>query len=69
MAMLIEKELEPEIQEMINILRSSDAVDLYELPVGYVVRFDFEKFARALWDHGYRLVKGEGNNGRTGHEN
>lgn len=70
MAMIIENELEPEIQEIIDILRSSDAVestpkfgptlygsnDLYDLPVGYVVRIDFAKFARALWDYGYRLV-------------
>lgn len=66
MAMIIKPEFEPEIQEMIDILRSSDAFDLYDLPVGYVVRIDFEKFARALWDHGYR--KGE-EDGRTGHEN
>lgn len=82
MAMIIKPEFEPEIQEMIDILRSSDAVesspkfgptlygsnDLYDLPVSYVVRIDFEKFARALWDHGYRLVKGE-EDGWTGHEN
>lgn len=68
MAMIVVPEFEPEIQEMIDILRSSDAVestpkfgptlygsnDLYDLPVGYVVRIDFGKFARALWDHGYR---------------
>lgn len=82
MAMIVVPEFEPEIQKMIDILRSSDAVesspkfgptlygsnDLYDLPVSYVVRIDFEKFARALWDHGYRLVKGE-EDGRTEHEN
>lgn len=82
MAMIVVPEFEPEIQKIIDILRSSDAVesspkfgptlygsnDLYDLPVSYVVRIDFEKFARALWDHGYRLVKGE-EDGRTEYEN
>ena len=65
--------VEPEIQEIIDILMSSDAVEsdpnfgpalygsneIYEMPISYTVRIDFEKFARALWDRGYR--KGEGN--------
>lgn len=31
------------------------------VPYGHRITVDFNKLAKALWDHGYRLVKGEGN--------
>lgn len=62
-----------EINKITDILINADAVTcdarfgpeyyrsnaLYAIPSGYTVTVNFEKLAKALWNHGYRLVKGD----------
>lgn len=74
--------MNPEIEAIVNVLMNADAVRcdiesyepdyyasnaLYHIPAGRCVQVNYNTLAKAIYDAGYR--KGEGNNGRTGHEN